>query len=182
MGRKLLLTWVGDIFSYWFFFALSAPGTLDPFFIKPMNLLLIAFLVFYALRSAVQVFLNRLNLAYLRKQGREIPGDFKEVVDEEKFRKISAYTIDSSRFEMFSTLADQGFFLFILLSGILPWWVEKLTAWGFGFTVSGLLFFGLLGLLPMLLDIPISLYETFVIENRHGFNTRTLTIWLTDLA
>jgi STE24 endopeptidase len=147
-----------------------------------MNLLFFAFLVFYALRSAVQVFLNRLNLAYLRKQGREIPDDFKEVVDEEKFRKISAYTIDSSRFEMFSTLADQGFFLFILLSGILPWWVERLTGWGFGFTVSGLLFFGLLGLLPMVLDIPLSLYETFVIENRYGFNTRTFTIWLTDLA
>ena len=146
-----------------------------------MNLLLAAFLILYAMRSATQVFLNRLNIAYMRKQNQAIPDDFKDVVDEEKFKKISAYTIDSSRFGILSDLVDQGFFLFILLSGILPWWVERLTGWGFGFITGGLLFFAFLGLLPMFLDIPFSLYETFVIENRYGFNTRTVTIWLTDL-
>jgi STE24 endopeptidase len=147
-----------------------------------MNLLLFAFLVSYALRSGVQVFLNRLNLACLRRQGRAIPDDFKDVVDEEKFRRISAYTLDAGRYEMISTLVDQGFFLFILLSGVLPGWVERLTAWGFGSVTSGLLFFAFLGLLPMLLDIPFSLYETFVIEQRYGFNTRTFAIWLADLV
>ena len=146
-----------------------------------MNLLLAAFLILYALRSATQVFLNRLNIAYMRKQNQVTPDDFKDVVDEEKFKKISAYTIDSSRFGILSDLVDQGFFLFLLLSGILPWWAERLTGWGFGFITGGLLFFAFLGLLPMFLDIPFSLYETFVIENRYGFNTRTMKIWVTDL-
>jgi STE24 endopeptidase len=146
-----------------------------------MDQILLLFLIFYALRSATQVILNRLNTAYLQRQNQAIPDDFKDVVDEEKFKKISAYTIESSRFGILSELADQGFFLFILLSGILPWWVEKLTGWGFGFIIGGLFFFAFLGLLPMLLDIPFSLYETFVIENRYEFNTRTVKIWVTDL-
>jgi STE24 endopeptidase len=145
-----------------------------------INLLLIAFLLFFGLRSLFQLILNRLNIVHMRRHGRAIPDDFKDIVDEEKFKTMAAYTVESSRFGIISTLVDQAFFLLILLSGILPWWVEKVAALEWGMILGGLLFFAFLGLLPLILDIPFSLYETFGIENRYGFNTRTLKIWVMD--
>jgi STE24 endopeptidase len=47
--------------------------------------------------------------------------------------------------------------------------------------VGGLLFFLFLTLAQTLLDIPFSLYNTFRIENRYGFNTTTKGLWLADL-
>jgi STE24 endopeptidase len=43
------------------------------------------------------------------------------------------------------------------------------------------MFFGALGLMANLLQIPFDLYETFAIEQRYGFNTKTLRLWLMDL-
>ena len=64
------------------------------------------------------------------------------------------------------------------LLGIYDQWVSSLST---SFVVSGLLFFLFLTLAETLLDIPFSLYLTFRIENRYGFNTMTKKLWLTDL-
>ncbi len=44
---------------------------------------------------------------------------------------------------------------------------------GGGPLVTGIVFFGLLGLASMLLNLPFDFYRTFVIEQRHGFNRQT---------
>jgi len=145
------------------------------------NFLLWAFLFFFFLRSFTQWFLTRLNVSHLRQHGDAVPEIFQEAIDREKLEKISAYSIDSARFGIRASLAQQAFFLMILLSGFLPWLVETLSRWDGGIILSGLFFFGALGLLTTLFQIPFDLYETFVIEQRYGFNTETLRLWLIDL-
>jgi STE24 endopeptidase len=54
-------------------------------------------------------------------------------------------------------------------------------SWNLHFILSGLIFFGVLALLSGILDIPFSLYSTFVIEKRYGFSTITARLWMTDL-
>lgn len=146
-----------------------------------LNGLLLAFLFVFFFRSGTQLFLHRLNNAYLRQHGNKVPEVFQHSVDQEKLKKISAYTMDSANFDIVSTLASQGLFLVILLSGFLPWLVKTLHQWGFGWTLGGLVFFASLSVLASLLRIPFSLYGTFVIEDRHGFNTKTFKVWVTDL-
>jgi STE24 endopeptidase len=46
--------------------------------------------------------------------------------------------------------------------------------------VNGVFFFLLLTWCQTLLGIPFDLYGTFVIEERYGFNTTTLRLWITD--
>jgi len=82
---------------------------------------------------------------------------------------------------MIATLVSQGFFLVILLSGFLPWLVKIIDTWERGHVASGLIFFGALAIFANLLRIPFNLYGTFVIEDRYGFNTMTLKIWILDL-
>jgi STE24 endopeptidase len=47
--------------------------------------------------------------------------------------------------------------------------------------VSGLIFFAVLSIFANLLRIPFNLYETFVIEERHGFNVMNFKVWISDL-
>jgi STE24 endopeptidase len=146
-----------------------------------LNFLLVTFLAVFLLRSGIQIMLNRLNISYLRQNGSTVPEIFQDVLDQEKLRKISLYTIDSDRFQMIDTLVNQGFFLVILLSGFLPWLVKVVDPWGVGLIMEGLIFWAALSILLNLLHIPFNLYETFVIEDRYGFNTTTLNLWISDL-
>jgi STE24 endopeptidase len=144
------------------------------------NFLLLVFLVLFLLRSATQYYLHRLNLAHLRQYGTTVPAVFQDTVDQETLKRISAYTIDSNHFHMGTSLVHQGLYLIVLLSGFLPWLMKAIRSWGVGLIVEGLIFFALLSLLANLSHIPFGLYDTFVIEERYGFNRMTLRMWILD--
>ena len=146
-----------------------------------LNVLLLGFLAVFLLRLGTQLLLSRLNISYLRRHGVTVPEVFQDVVDGEKLRKVSAYNLDSEHLHMVATLADQGLFLLILLSGFLPWLVKIINQWMGGMIIGGLVFFVVLSISTNLLRIPFRLVDTFVIEDRYGFNTMTLKMWVSDL-
>jgi len=145
-----------------------------------LNLLLIAFLVVFGMRFLFQLALNRLNIAHLRREGKHVPELFQGWVDGEKLTKISAYTADSGNFSIVVTVVDQALLLAILFSGFLPWLYGTISRWQSGFIVQGLAFFAALGIISNVIRVPFGLYSTFVIEERYGFNTRTLKLWFSD--
>ena len=51
-----------------------------------------------------------------------------------------------------------------------------------GLIFIGLFFFAALGLLFAVVGLPFDYYHSFVIEERYGFNTKTLQTWFSDLA
>jgi len=144
------------------------------------NTLLIAFLLVFVFRFLFQLTLNLINISHLRRHGNHVPRVFQDTVDEKNLSRMSAYTADSTRFGIVAKLFDQAVLLAIVLTGFLPWLVEEITAWHLGFIGGGLLFFAILALIAQLLDIPFDLYSTFVIEDRYGFNTRTMRLWFID--
>ncbi len=145
------------------------------------NSLLLAFLAVFLLRSGVQVYLTRLNISYLRQHGTGVPEIFQEVIDPEKLKKIVAYSVASENFQTISALANQGFFLIILLSGFLPWLVRVIGLWRYGQIVSGLIFFAVASVVTGLFRMPFNIYETFGIEERYGFNAMNFKTWILDL-
>lgn len=145
------------------------------------NLLLTIFLGLYVSRAVFQYYLNRLNIFHLRLHGSEDLEVLRDFVDQEKVAKISAYNLETANFSICESLLSQVFFLVILLSGFLPWLVATISPCQLNSAVSGLIFWGILGIISALWQIPFSLYENFVIEFKYGFNTKTLKLWLTDL-
>ncbi len=123
-----------------------------------------------------------MNISYLRRHRQAVPRAFQETVDEEKYSKIVSYTADSTKFGIVARLFDQAVLLVILLAEPLPWLVEAINRWGAGFIGGGLIFFAILAIFSHMLDIPFDLYGTFVIEERYGFNTRTIGLWFSDWA
>ena len=144
------------------------------------NVLLIAFLAVFVFQSLFQIAMNLINIRHLRRQKNHVPRVFQGTVDKEKFSKIIAYTADSTRFGIVEKLFDQALLLVILLTGLLPWFVEIITTWHLGFIGGGLVFFAIFAAISNLFDIPFELYSTFVIEDRYGFNTKTLKLWAID--
>lgn len=143
--------------------------------------LLIVFLALFGVRSGFEIVLNHLNIRYTNQFGRRIPQTFRGRVRQEELAKMCAYTVDSGRFGLTVSLFHQALTLAILLSGFLPWWVRHVRDWVSLPVGQGMVFFALLWVIYSVPQMPFSLYETFVIEERYGFNTKTLRVWFLDL-
>ncbi|MBW2309037.1 MAG: M48 family metallopeptidase, partial [Deltaproteobacteria bacterium] len=67
-----------------------------------------------------------------------------------------------------------------LLGGFLFSVDARLAAWRLHDVWAGLLFFGVLGVIFYILELPFDYYHTFVIEEKYGFNRSNYRLWLTD--
>jgi STE24 endopeptidase len=87
----------------------------------------------------------------------------------------------TSRVGLIESLFSSLLLLLFLFGGLLEWYDDLILGLTTSFVGQGCLF--VLGLLlaQTLLDIPFSLYRTFVIEERFQFNASTPKLWITDL-
>ena len=125
--------------------------------------------------------LRSINLGHLRLHGAEVPPGFEGMSDSETLAGASAYTFEKSRIEMVQSAVDNVLLLVFMFGGLLGLYDRWVSSLADSFVVNGLLFFLFLALAETLIDIPFSLYLTFWVENRYGFNATTQKLWLTDL-
>jgi STE24 endopeptidase len=138
-------------------------------------------LTVYLLVLACRLWLRHLNLQQLKAHGHEVPAGFEGIVDRELLARTSAYTMATSRVGLIESLFSSLLLLLFLFGGLLEWYDDLILGLTTSFVGQGCLF--VLGLLlaQTLLDIPFSLYRTFVIEERFQFNASTPKLWITDL-
>lgn len=109
-----------------------------------------------------------------------IPEEAKGIYDPDKYKQQQAYQRENNRFGMITdsvsfvvTLCMFLFFGFALVNG-----------WAWSFTSSSILaaliFFGILMFASDLLQTPFSVYDTFVIEEKYGFNKTTPKTFVLD--
>lgn len=139
-----------------------------------------AYIGIYLIIFTLTIVIERLNLKNLGKYGGQVPAAFEGLIDAKELRTINQYTLDNTRFKLVQAGFNKLFFLFIILSGILPWLAESLAQTNF--LLAGLIFFAVLGLLTSAVDLPFDYYHSFVIEQRYGFNTKTVSVWISDLV
>jgi STE24 endopeptidase len=138
--------------------------------------------LFYVLELVIGYSLRYLNLRHLKMYGSRVPVNFAGAIDPETLRKTSSYTLERSRVGLAESITDNiilVIFLFGGLLGIYDGWIRSVTD---SFVAGGVLFFIVLLLAQSLLDLPFNLYETFRVENRYGFNTITLKLWVADFC
>jgi len=140
---------------------------------------LIAYICIYLFSAALKTVIERININYLKKYGKTVPTTFQGVIYEEELKEIIRYTSDNVRFKLVQTIVMKSLFLFLIISGILPWLTDNLE--NTNFLLAGLVFFAFIGLIEMLAGLPFDYYHSFVIEDRYGFNTKTIKIWISDL-
>ena len=146
----------------------------------PLNIYLITYICIYLASFALYIVIERINANYLKRYGQKVPVAFNGMIDEKELKKISRYTVDNIRFKLVQTSVSKVIFLYIILSGILPWLAASLVQ--VNFLIAGLVFFAVIGLVEVSMGLPFDYYHSFVLEERYGFNTKTLKIWLSDLV
>ena len=144
-----------------------------------MSMYLIIIITAYLLVIAFGYWLDFLNLAHLKKHGSVVPPEFAGQIDQALLSKTRDYNVENTKFAFVSSAFNNVVFLiFILvLLNIYTTWVSSLNL---NFILTGLVFFLLMTYAETVISIPFSLYSTFKIENKYGFNTMTLKLWLTD--
>lgn len=127
-------------------------------------------LVTVVLLWKLDFFSTLLNLKSLRP---EIPEPFRGVYDEEKYQRSQEYTRTNSLFGIVESVVSLVAFLVFWWLGGFQWLDEIVRGWGLGPLLTGLVYVSILLLASQLLDLPLDLYDTFVIEEKFGFNKTT---------
>ena len=140
------------------------------------------FLVFLAASIVTRLWLNQRQIRHIQQHKDKVPEAFAEKVSLAEHQKAAAYSTAKLKFSRL-TLAWETLWLLIWtigggLNAVDVWWMQfnlspLLT--GIGVILSMMLLMGLL-------DLPFSLYSTFVIEEKFGFNKTTFKTWAMDLV
>ncbi|MGM0613067.1 MAG: M48 family metallopeptidase [Bacteroidota bacterium] len=109
-----------------------------------------------------------------------LPERFKGFYDEQKYKQSQEYKKVKDQFGLLvSTLSFLAILALLWFEGF-AWLDEFWRQYTSNEILLSLLFFGSLGLAADLLSTPFAYYNTFVIENRFGFNKMDLKTFITD--
>jgi len=146
------------------------------------ELMTLAFAAFLLASLAVRFWLASRQLRHVAVHRGEVPAAFREKVTLDAHRKAADYTIAKTRFSMIEMAWGAAVLIGWTLMGGLDVLNHLLLGWiGPGMAQQVALVAAFL-LISGVLDLPFTLYETFVVEERFGFNKMTLGLWLFDLA
>lgn len=112
----------------------------------------------------------------------KLPVEFADCYDPAEYARSQEYTRVKTRFGQVTATFDLALLLTFWLTGGFAWLDQLVRGLAEGMVTRGLLFFGLLLLAKSVLSLPFSVYSTFVIEERFGFNRTTPATFIADLA
>jgi STE24 endopeptidase len=142
-----------------------------------MSPLLLLFVVLRLGQQGVEAALAALNRRYALEPTRLAEAGRTLEIEPEELEKAVAYSGDRYRFRRIYGWTEVLVGLaFVALGGL--GLVEQAsravaTRAGLGSIATGLVFFAIVGMLTALFELPFDLYDTFVIEEKHGFNRQT---------
>jgi STE24 endopeptidase len=121
------------------------------------------------------------SLLNIRALNPTLPKEFETTFNDREYEKSQNYT----RAGHSLSLVENSFSTFLTILFLLFGGFNYVDIWarsfGLGQIITGLLFTGLLALLSFVIHLPFSLYSTFSIEERFGFNRTSLKTYFLDI-
>ena len=144
-----------------------------------MNTIAIIILAAIIFDFSLNSLADYLNLSMLRN---DLPDAFREVYDPDRYRKSQRYLKVNTRFGWVTATFNLTVILVFWFAKGFPLLDEWVRSFNYGPVITGLIYMAILLLFKGLLSLPFSIYATFVIEERFGFNQTTWTTFVKDLA
>lgn len=144
-----------------------------------MNIVVLIIITALVLDFVLHVAADLLNL---RKLSPELPEPFQGYFDAEKYRMAQQYLRTNTRFKWVVEGISLAVFLLFWFGGgfpLLDQWVRTLSS---SPVPRGMIYIGILVAARSILSLPFSVYATFVIEERFGFNRSTWKVFLSDIV
>jgi len=125
----------------------------------------------------VELISERLNL---KSMNANLPPEFKGLYDDEKYRRSQEYTRTRTSFRLVESTAGLIFLLLFWFAGGFHHLDDLVRSLHWRPIPTGILYVGALGFASSILSLPFSIYSTFVIEERFGFNRTTVPLFVVD--
>lgn len=141
------------------------------------NTLFYIILAIVAFDFALERLLDYLNST---RWSSKIPDELKGIYDPDRYEKSQKYEKENQKFGLLTSsfsLTVMVAMLFLAGFAIIDNWAREISS---NPVVIALIFFGILGLAMDIVSTPFSLYDTFVIEEKYGFNKTTLKTFFLD--
>lgn len=142
-----------------------------------MDPYLFAIVVFVLARYVLELAGDWLNVRHLTSN---LPCEFDGVYDAERYRRSQDYLRENTRLGILEDSTLTALTLAVVLMGGFGVLDRIVRAAGWGAVPSGLAFAGILLLGLSLCRLPFSVYATFAVEERYGFNRTTVRTFIAD--
>ncbi len=146
-----------------------------------MNSFSIVFLSLLLAMQAAQMWLGWRHRRHIGLHRHAVPAPFKGKILLRAHKKAADYTVAKSRFGLLDASIGNLLLIAWTLGGGLEFLDQTLRSLDYNPLLTGTGFMLAAFLIMGMLDLPSSLYMTFVIEQRFGFNKTTLKTYIIDL-
>jgi len=146
-----------------------------------MNAFTYVFLFMLALSLALQLWLAQRQIRHVSAHRDRVPEPFQGKISEQAHRKAADYTVASARFGRLENIYGAVLLLGWTLGGGLDALDNVWRGFGLGHLGTGVGVLVSTVVVMALLELPLSAYHTFVIEQRFGFNRTTPAVFASDL-
>lgn len=146
-----------------------------------MNTFSVIFISFLAVTLLAQLWLARRQIRYVKGHRDKVPDTFRGKITQSAHEKAADYTVTKNRFSMVGESYSAIILLAWTLAGGLQMLDQSWSQLGLSPVWHGTLVLLSLFIIGGLLELPFSIYDTFRIEERFGFNKSTLRIFTIDL-
>ncbi len=130
---------------------------------------------------AIKFWLSTRQIRHVAQRRGAVPPAFASQISLAAHQKAADYTIAKSRLGLLELALGAALLLGWTLLGGLNALNQSLLAWMGGGLWQQLALLATFSVIGSLIELPMTLYQTFVLEERFGFNKMTLKLWLTDL-
>ena len=139
------------------------------------------FIALILIKFLLETYLKIRNLKSIDNNKDSVPSRFKDVVTEEEYKKSILYNTDRIKFQVFTALFGSVVLVIFTIGGLLNYLTQVVMDMPSSNVLGAVLLGLLLIIVEEIISIPISIYSTFVIEERHGFNKTTKKTFVTDI-
>jgi len=146
-----------------------------------MHSFAVLFLTFFVISIAVKLWLAQRHLSHIQKHRAEVPQAFSEKISLEDHQKAADYTSTKVRFGRWPLLYDAGILMVWVFGGGLELLDQTARGYGLDPIYTGILVIFSMMIISSFLDLPFSIYSTFIIEEKFGFNRTTVKTFITDM-
>lgn len=146
-----------------------------------MHTFTLIFLIALLLTTLTQIWLSARHIRHVRTHQEKVPEEFSSQISLADHQKAADYTCAKTRAGYPGILLHVVLLLAFTLGGGLNLLSEFWSAWLIDPLAHGMALIISTFFIMSVVEIPLSYYRTFVIEEQYGFNKMTPTMFLTDL-
>jgi STE24 endopeptidase len=145
-----------------------------------MNTFTIIFIIALIISYSVQFWLSKRQAAYVKSHRNAVPEAFKNSVSLEAHQKAADYTIAKGKLGDIDSIIGVIVLLLLTVGGGINAAFELWASFDLSPRIAGIGAIATLFLVMHLIDLPTSIYQTFVIEEKFGFNKSTPKQFIKD--